>query len=154
MNPRNIDIRPANLEDIDAMVGLLEQLFVIEEDFDFNPENHRKGLFLMLNGCSKHKSVQVAVKEGRVIGMCTVQTRISTVSGNIAAVLEDMVIDKAYRHRGTGTQMLRHMEKWALKRGINHLQLLADRENHPALSFYKANNWDATQLICLFRTLS
>lgn len=153
MNLSDLYIRSAGRDDVSALTGLLEQLFSIEKDFDYHPENHKKGLFLMLDGCGKHKNVWVAVKKDKIVGMCTAQTRISTAFGGICAVLEDMVIDRDYKNMGIGTLLLRKIEEWALKRGIAHLQLLADSENTPALSFYKSRNWKNTQLICLSRTL-
>lgn len=153
MTPSDIQIRPAQTGDIDAMVELLRQLFSIEKDFTFEPENHKKGLLLMLDGCGKHKSVNVAVKEEKVVGMCTAQLRISTASGRIAALIEDMIVDEKHRGEGIGKALLTYMEEWAAFRGIQNLSLLADIENYQALNFYQKNKWNRTQLTCLTRTL-
>ena len=44
----NIAIRPAEFEDIEALIALLNQLFSIEHDFLFDEDKQRKGLELML----------------------------------------------------------------------------------------------------------
>lgn len=142
-------IRNAELKDIDEMVLLLKQLFAIEVDFTFNPKAHTRGLAMMLEGCGKHRAVKVAEIEGRVVGMVTAQTRISSASGSVAAGIEDLVIDREYRGRGLGGLLLGAIDEWAGKRGIKHLHLLADKDNTPALAFYKGRNWQTTNMIYL-----
>ncbi|OGR13494.1 MAG: GNAT family N-acetyltransferase [Desulfobacterales bacterium RIFOXYA12_FULL_46_15] len=146
-------VRNAELQDIESLVRLLEQLFSIEKDFEFNPETHRMGLRLMLEGCNRHRTVKVAVCNDKIVGMCTAQTRISTARGSITAVLEDLVVDADYRHQGIGQGLLSEISQWAQKRGIGHLQLLADKDNSPALTFYKHNEWQETNLVCLTRSV-
>jgi len=146
-------IRNAEPADIDSLVNLLEQLFSIEKDFEFNAKTHIKGLQLMLDGCNRHRAVKVAVCRDKIVGMCTAQTRISTAKGSITAVLEDLVVDADYRHQGIGRALLSEMDQWAIKRGISHLQLLADKDNSPALAFYRRHEWKPTNLVCLTRKL-
>jgi GNAT superfamily N-acetyltransferase len=43
------------------------------------------------------------------------------------------------------------IEDWALERGANRLQLLADRTNADALGFYAGIGWRTTRMICLRR---
>ena len=146
-------IRNAEPIDIESLVRLLEQLFSIEKDFEFNAGNHRRGLSLLLEGCNKHRAVKVAVCRDKIVGMCTAQTRISTAKGDITAVLEDLVVDADYRHQGVGRALLSAMDQWAIKRGISHLQLLADKDNSPALTFYRRHEWKSTNLVCLTRKI-
>ncbi len=153
MDENPVMIRDARIEDLDALVGLLKQLFSIEEDFTFDTEKNRRGLSLMLDGCGKHRAVKVAVNNAGVVGMCTAQTRISTATGRISAVLEDLVVDVDHRGRATGKRLLQAIEQWARQRGISHLQLLADKNNRPALDFYYHLKWRQTDLICLTREI-
>ena len=146
-------IRNAEPADIDSLVNLLEQLFSIEKDFEFNAGNHRRGLSLLLEGCGKHRAMKVAVCHDKIVGMCTAQTRISTAKGDITAVLEDLVVDADYRHQGIGRALLSEINQWALKRGISHLQLLADKDNSSALAFYQHHEWKLTNLVCLTRKI-
>lgn len=153
MEKRSFIIRNAELADIESLVRLLEQLFSIEKDFKFNAETHFRGLRLMLDGCHRHRAVKVAVCHNEIVGMCTAQTRISTAKGSITAVLEDLVVDQDHRHQGIGQGLLSEMDQWARKRGIGHLQLLADKDNSSALAFYKRHEWQPTNLICLTRNV-
>lgn len=142
-------VRNATHNDLDAMVGLLHELFSIEVDFRFDPEKQKRGLQLMLDGCGKHRAVKVAELGGGIVGMCTVQTLISTAEGRVAGIVEDLVVADGFRGRGIGSALLASIEDWAWQRGIRRLQLLADRTNAPALSFYTIRHWSLTRLICL-----
>jgi GNAT superfamily N-acetyltransferase len=144
-----VTIRNAELKDLDALIHLLQQLFAIESDFEFDLGRHQSGLSLMLDGCLKHKCIKVAEAGGRVVGMCTAQLLISTAEGGIVALIEDVVVDKSLRGRGIGARLLHSIEQWAHSRGATRLQLLADCDNHAALTFYEKTGWQRTQLICV-----
>ncbi len=144
-------IRNAQPEDIGAMVALLKQLFAIETDFKIDAERHRRGLALMIDGCGKHRCVQVAEVEGAVVGMGTAQLLISTAEGGLVALVEDIVVDAQWRGRGIGRLLVAALEQWASLHGATRLQLLADRTNFSALDFYDRIGWRPTRMICLRR---
>ncbi len=104
----------------------------------------------MLEG-SERRAVLVAVREGRVVGMVTAQLVVSTAEGAPSALVEDMVVDASERERGIGAALLRAIEAWSRARGATRLQLLADRDNAPALAFYARMGWRSTRLVCLRR---
>lgn len=140
-------LRPARHEDMDQLVALLRLLFAVEEDFSFDAGKQRQGLVMLLHnngGC-----ILVAEAVGRVIGMCTGQVVISTAEGGPAVLVEDMVVDPAHRRRGVGRSLIKAMTRWASEQGATRLQLLADRNNPPALAFYERIGWQSTALICL-----
>jgi ribosomal protein S18 acetylase RimI-like enzyme len=147
-----MNIRPAKNTDMTAMVALLGQLFSIEEDFEVDPERQYRGLGLLL-GDPDLNLVLVAEAEGRVVGMCSVQMLISTAQGTPCGLVEDMIVDRAFRGRGIGSELLDRACKWAAEEGATRVQLLADRENTGALDFYRAQGWEQTQLICLRKIL-
>jgi ribosomal protein S18 acetylase RimI-like enzyme len=144
-----ITIRTAKLSDIPQLVELLRKLFTIEADFDFNQEKQTCGLNLLLN--SKEVCILVAqlLNDDKVLGMCTVQTLISTAEGGTVGLLEDLVVAADFRHQGIGTKLLAEAVNWAECRGLKRLQLLADKNNLPALNFYHKQGWQSTQLVCL-----
>ena len=87
--------------------------------------------------------------ERRVLGMCTVQTLISTAEGGRVGLLEDLVVAADFRRQGIGAKLLAEAVKWAECQGLKRLQLLADKNNEAALSFYENQGWKSTQLVCL-----
>lgn len=146
-----VRIRNAERIDIEAMTLLLEELFALEADFDFNPERQRRGLSLLLDGCGKHRAVKVAEAGNDIVGMCTAQTLISTARGGVVAIVEDMVVRREWRGRKIGSMLLSAVENWAFSRGIERLQLLADKNNSGAFGFYRKMAWQETSLVCLRR---
>ena len=143
-------VRPARPEDVDALIALLGDLFSIEADFHPDPERQRRGLALLLDDRAR-AIVLVAERGRRVVGMVTAQLVISTAEGAPSAWVEDLIVDAAERGRGAGRALLAELERCAAALGATRLQLLADRENAPALGFYARLGWAPTRLVCLRR---
>ena len=141
-------IREARAYDIDAMVGLLKQLFRIEDDFTFNDRKHRQGCAALMADHT-HGTIHVAEINGAVIGMCTAQINVSTAEGGLSALVEDMIVDAHWRRRGIGSALLSSIRRWALDHHCVRMQLLADRRNDRALEFYRKGGWKTTNMICL-----
>lgn len=141
-------IRNAADTDVPSLITLLGILFSIESDFSANESKQRIGLEMMLKDCTQ-RCIMVAEIEGQVVGMCTAQLLVSTAEGGVVALIEDLVVKNEYRRSGIGKQLLLAIEKWAVEKGAKRLQLLADRNNTPALKFYQKMSWNNTQLICL-----
>jgi N-acetylglutamate synthase-like GNAT family acetyltransferase len=149
MHSKEVMIRNATRRDAPALVALLEALFSIEDDFSVDPAKQHRGIFMMIEACGKHRCIRVAEMEGRVIGMASVQTRISTAEGGIVGFVEDVVIQEKWRGKGVGSKLLHSIDAWARQHGLLRLQLLADKKNLPALQFYRSRGWEVTELICL-----
>lgn len=144
----NIVIRKALSTDIDELIALLQLLFVIETDFAIDKDKQRRGLEMIIAE-QQRCCLLVAEQEQKIVGMCSAQLLISTAEGGVKAIIEDLVINEAYRQQGVGQQILGELEKWAMDNGAKRLDLLADRGNDGALEFYKKNKWKSTALICL-----
>jgi ribosomal protein S18 acetylase RimI-like enzyme len=152
-----VTIRRATAADVDALVRLLAELFSIEADFRPDVARQRRGLALLF-AAPAEKLVLVAEREAAerdrppaVVGMVSVQLVVSTAEGGLSGLVEDMVVAAGERGRGTGRLLLVRAEAWARARGTTRLQLLADRENPPALRFYERLGWRGTRLVCLRR---
>ena len=151
-----VRIRNATGRDISAMTALLGELFRLEPDFPIRPELQARGLRLLLaatrtgNACVK---VAVDPASGRVVGMATVQTVISTAEGAPSGWVEDVVVTETWRGYGVGGRLLDALMTWAVKHGVTRLQLLADRQNRFALKFYAAHGWRHTRMMPLRRYL-
>jgi ribosomal protein S18 acetylase RimI-like enzyme len=142
-----IAIRPAEPRDVDGMIALLKSLFGIEADFAFDEARQRAGLGLLLQ--SGNARVLVAETAGRVVGMCSVQTVVSTAEGGLSGWVEDVVVAEDCQGQGVGRRLLERLEAWATENGVTRLQLLADRNNATALGFYERMGWDGTALVAL-----
>jgi GNAT superfamily N-acetyltransferase len=129
------------------MLGLLRQLFGIEEDFVFDALRQKKGLELLLDSSSA--IIMVAEQKDAVVGMGTAQLVISTSEGGASLLVEDVVVTPSWQNRGIGSKILQALGDWGAIRGARRQQLLADQANSPALRFYRQVGWQRTQLICL-----
>jgi ribosomal protein S18 acetylase RimI-like enzyme len=144
-----ISIRAALSSDIAQLVALLQELFVIEKDFVFDPVKQTNGLGQLLNSDKDCILVAQSSNLNKVVGMCTIQTLISTAEGGQVGLLEDLVVAADFRHQGIGAKLLAEAVCWAERQGLKRLQLLADKNNLPALSFYAKQGWQSTELVCL-----
>jgi GNAT superfamily N-acetyltransferase len=125
---------------------MLQELFEIESDFSPDNVRQQSGLRLLLS--EPDALVLVAEADGRAIGMCTVQKIISTAQGGMSGLVEDMFVKKEYRRQGVGRSLLEAAEEWAGINRLSRLQLLAEADNAPALSFYSEGGWESTNLVC------
>ena len=146
-----LTVRPARMEDLERLVGLLDLLFTIEADFRPDPARQQQGLALLLD--DERARVLVAERADGVVGMCTGQLVVSTAEGGPALLVEDVVVDPHHRGRGVGRALLAALADWARGRGVRRLQLLADGTNGSALAFYDRLGWLATALVCRRLTL-
>ena len=122
----NIKIRQADRSDIPQMCDLLTELFSIEADFVADPDKQARGLQLLLE--DKDRSlVLVAAVGNEVVGMCSVQTLISTSEGGPVGLVEDVVMRNRYRGNGIGSVLLSKIFAWCEEKGMTRVQLLADR---------------------------
>lgn len=152
--PEAIVIRPAVIEDIESLICLLETLFSVEEDFAIDRTRQRRGLEMMLNNgrgrvIVAETSPTAEAADGTVVGMCSGQLTISTAEGGPAVLIEDVVVLEDWRGQGIGERLMAGITAWARENEAARLQLLADRDNVPALDFYKYLGWQQTSLICL-----
>ena len=149
----SVIIRSAGADDIPQMCDLLAELFSIESDFSPDRNKQAGGLNLLLGDASGSSIVFVAEKEGEIIGMCSVQTLISTAEGGPVGLLEDVIVRKEHRGKGIGKRLLSGVVGWCGAKNISRLQLLRDADNIEALEFYGANGWTGINLVCMRKML-
>ncbi len=142
-------IRRATPADIPQMCDLLSELFSIESDFSPDRRRQAKGLNLLLDDASGSSALFIAEEDGEIVGMCSVQTLVSTAEGGPVAMLEDVIVRKERRRKGIGKMLLSKVVRWCAGKNISRLQLLRDVDNEPALKFYAGNGWTGTNLTCM-----
>lgn len=141
-----ITIDYARASDIDALVGLLNALFSIEQDFAPNEAAQRRGLELLLASPDQGQILVARHPLEGVVGMVSAQLVISTAIGAPSAWIEDMVVLRQFRGQGVGKLLLEKVREWAVSKGAGRVQLLADADNAPALDFYQHLDWQPTRL--------
>lgn len=142
-------IRKAADTDLEAMVGLLSELFTIEDDFTIDLERHKMGLSLLLSHEDAH--ILVAETEGRVVGMVTMQSLISTVMGSRVGLIEDFIVTESMRSRGIGQKLFDALLALSADLGYTRLALGADSRNSRALSFYRSYGFTSGHMGLMYR---
>ena len=148
-----IIIRLARPGDIPALCDLLHDLFSIESDFAPDREKQARALDLLIKDRADRSAVFVAYSQNLIVGMCSVQTVISTAEGGPAAILEDLIVHRDFRRQGIGARLLAEVLKWCRQRTISRIHLLADRDNGKTLDYYAGRGWSRTRLLCLKKHL-
>lgn len=140
----------AGPDDVPAMVGLLNELFSIEEEFTPNPQAQERGLRLILDTPALGR-LFVLKKAGQAIGMASLLFTVSTARGGLAGVLEDVIVSAEYRRLRLGRRLVEHVRAWAKEQGVVRLSLLADRNNGAALNFYEKEGFSRADSMVVYR---
>jgi GNAT superfamily N-acetyltransferase len=134
--PPDTCIEAASAADIEAMTALLGELFALESDFQPEPDKQRRGLRLILEQPALGQ-LFVLRRAGLVIGMANALLTVSTAEGQQVVLLEDVIIQAAFRGQQLGRLLIAHVLDWAQARGLTRVTLLADQDNVGALAFYR-----------------
>lgn len=133
------------------MAGLLAELFAIETDFRIDRAKQERALRMIIERPSA--AAWVADCDGRVVGMITAQTVVSTAEGGESVWIEDVIVREGYRRRGIGRRLVQAVEQWCAGRGAARIQLLADSSNEPACAFYPKRGWTRTGMVAFRKIL-
>ncbi len=147
-----VTITPATEADLDALADLLAELFTLESDFKPEREKQIAGLRLILDNPQIGKIFVLRVNESAA-GMANALITASTAEGRRVVLLEDVIVNSAYRGRKLGRQLVEHVLKWATDQGMPRVTLLADRENKPALTFYDRLGFEPSAMRVLRRKI-
>jgi|Wag4MinimDraft_12_1082652.scaffolds.fasta_scaffold00209_13 ribosomal protein S18 acetylase RimI-like enzyme len=146
----NIRLRTAFESDIHQMLPILKQLFEME-NVAFDSKKQQIGLSMII----KEKSSEAFVAENseRIIGMCTLQTIVSTATGGLSGYIEDFCVDNTYRGQGIGSKILEFAENWSKENNIPNIFLLTNSSNKKTLEFYEKNHWKKTNYLAFTKSL-
>lgn len=142
----------ARPEDLEAMTGLLQELFAQEPDFRPDPERQRRGLRLILDNPALGRLF--VVREGEaVVGMANALVTVSTAEGAPVLLLEDVIVAAGQRGRGLGRRLLNHVMAWAAAAGMARITLLTDHDNYRAQATYSRLGFEPSAMKVLRRPL-
>lgn len=142
-------IRPACEADLPALCALLRQLAsddasestpaqeAAEPAAPEAPTPAQSGAFAALRAlpCAE---VFVIEEAGRVVGTAQLVVVPSVAGGGRPkAIVDDVVVDRAFRGRGLGERLVRHCIEAARARGVRKLQLASNQRRAAAHRFYE-----------------
>jgi GNAT superfamily N-acetyltransferase len=149
---RDIKIGFATADDLPPMADLLAELFTLESDFQPVRDQQLRGLRAILEASGIGRLFVLRV-DGKVAGMANALVTISTAEGGRVLLLEDVIVSRAHRGGGLGRQLIEHVLEWARGQGMTRVTLLADRDNQPALDFYRKLGFVDSNMTVLRRKL-
>ncbi len=150
MAHNSVEITKATKQDIPQLICLLQHLFSIEKDFNFDATKHQKGLELLLE--TPHALILIARIKKRVVGMVTVQTLVSTVMGEKVGLIEDFVIDETFHNQKIGSLLFEALVSYARQHQLARLQLVCDNDNTNAKRFYTKKGFNPSNLTAWYCT--
>ncbi len=137
-------------DDLPSLVDLLGELFRLESDFEPDPAKQEKGLRLILEQPESGR-IFVARAGCRAVAMASLLLTVSTAEGGRAAILEDVIVSRAWRGKGLGKLLLEHAFLWGAENGCLRITVLADRDNAGALGFYRGLGFQPSAMTVLRR---
>ena len=148
-------IRSATTDDIDRCSELLAALFEQEAEFTPDSQCQKKGLQMIIENPS-HGAVLVCEDKnnGFIVGMAILLYTVSTALGKKVALLEDMIVDPAYRSQGIGSLLLQHAVGLAEDMEFGRITLLTDEENKTAHAFYRNNGFVQSGMVVFRKIIS
>lgn len=149
----NFDFGFATENDLPQLADLLAELFTLESDFGPERDKQLRGLRLILDRPEQGR-LFVARISGKVAGMVNALITISTAEGGRVLLLEDVIVNREYRGRGLGRELVEHVLAWAKVEDMVRVTLLADRDNHPALGFYHRLGFVHSNMVVLRKSLT
>ena len=148
----SIRIDFATSEDLPQLADLLAELFALESDFAPERDKQLRGLQLILDNPALGRLFVLRI-DGAVAGMANALITVSTAEGGKVLLLEDVIVSRAHRGGGYGRRLVEHVLSWARQQGMARVTLLADRDNAPALDFYRALGFEGSHMTVLRKRL-
>ncbi|HWE54577.1 MAG TPA: GNAT family N-acetyltransferase [Acidimicrobiales bacterium] len=130
-------IRAAEPSDVPDLLRLIRALADYEREPDA-VEATENDLIRSLFGPTPVARADVAVIDGRVVGMAVWFLSFSTWTGRPSLYLEDLFVEPVHRASGLGRQLLSRLASTALELGCARMDWSVLDWNEPAMGFYRA----------------
>jgi GNAT superfamily N-acetyltransferase len=129
-------IRPARESDAGALIEMIRELAEYERLLDAvvaTEESLRQSLF----GEHPCAAAIIAESDGGPAGFALYFSTFSTFVGRPGLCLEDLYVRPAFRSRGIGRALFRHVAAEAVERNCGRLEWSVLDWNEPAIAFYR-----------------
>ncbi len=128
--------RLANFADANALKELIRKYYAFD-GIPFASAEIETNLKVLL-GDATLGLVWLCVRRAQIVGYLIVTFGFDLEFGGRSAFVTDFYLEPTERRKGLGRQMVGHLEEFCRQAGINALELLVERRNQTALTFYTA----------------
>ena len=133
----NFEIRPARVEDVPVILGLIRELATYERAPNEVTATEEQ-LVDVLFGEKPAAEVLLAFENDTAAGFAVFFYNFSTWLGRPGLYLEDLFVKPEKRGKGYGRAPLMHLAKIAYERGCGRMEWAVLDWNDPAIKFYHA----------------
>ena len=133
----NLSLDPATPDDVPVIRSLIAELAEFER-LSHEAVGTDADLRASLFGPRPYAETVLARVDGEVVGFALFFHNFSTFLCRHGLYLEDLYIRPAYRGRGVGGRLLRHIARLAAQRGCGRLDWSVLNWNRRAISFYES----------------
>ena len=133
----NFEIRPARVEDVPVILGLIRELATYERAPNEVTATEEQ-LVDVLFGEKPAAEVLLAFENDTAAGFAVFFYNFSTWLGRPGLYLEDLFVKPEKRGKGYGRALLMHLAKIAYERGCGRMEWAVLDWNDPAIKFYHA----------------
>lgn len=134
--PQALRIEPARPADASLIVALVRELAEYERllhEVRMTPDDVVRDLF----GPRPFAEAVIAREGDEAVGFALWFHNYSTFAGRPGLYLEDLYVRPAFRGRGHGEALLRHLARLAVERGCARFEWAVLDWNTPAIAFYR-----------------
>lgn len=134
--PNEVRIEPADVRDVPVVLSLIEALAEYERlahEVVATEADVRESLF----GATPHAEAVVARAGTEAVGFAVWFHNYSAFLSRPGLYLEDLFVLPAWRGRGIGQALLRHLARVAVERGCGRMEWAVLDWNDPAIGFYR-----------------
>lgn len=135
-DPPRLWVRPADPNDVETLIGLLQEIMVHHAVSPPPIADLRRTLEEVFESTS-HEFL-VAGTGDDVLGTCALVYSLSTWSAGPVCELQDVIVARGSRNSGVGAALLEAAERRARERGCRRLFLSAETANLEGHAFYRA----------------
>jgi ribosomal protein S18 acetylase RimI-like enzyme len=140
-------IRSWYKKDLDEIISLLKQM---DEDPDEVQNISKSNVMKHYKEMEAKKDIYenyVVEQEGKIIGYMSLLFYRSLYHNSGTAQVNELIIDKEYRGRGLGKELLRYGIKRAEERNMDEIEIGVEKKNKRAIMFYKGNGIEEEYLL-------
>lgn len=141
------EIRAIGMQDIDHIRDLIIQLAQdLNEEFQVDHAQCRAHYQEMMQHGDMYQNFVYCV-DGVIVGFISLVMYRSFFHRKGTALVNELVVNKAYRQHRIGTALLTHAMALAQVHGMDEIEVGVMKENSRAIDFYRRNGFDGEYLL-------